>query len=77
MKKEKRQKTEDVGQKSGGLSSILCCQCGDADGDSGTNKLLAVSVGVAGAFYFGLFAEGQAPSFSSCKLRHFTLLLAG
>ena len=29
-------------------------QCGYADGDSGTDKLLDVSVGIAGAFYFSL-----------------------
>ncbi len=58
------------------LFPALCCQCGDADGDSGANKLLAVSVGVAGAFYFGLFAGCQTPAFGPCKLDHFILLLA-
>ncbi|MBA7662639.1 hypothetical protein ES703_70669 [subsurface metagenome] len=58
------------------LCPAVCCQCGDAHGDSGTDKLLAAGVGLAGAFYFSLFAGCQAPSLGPCKLRHFTLLLA-
>ena len=52
-------------------------QCGNADGNSGTDKLVAVSVGIAGAFYFSLFGGRQTTTLNFCKLHHFSFLLAG
>jgi len=38
------------------LCPAVCCQCGYADGDSDADKLVAVGMGIVGAFYFSLFA---------------------